>query len=202
MKYLLNTVLTVSTIMLASCTCYKKSTGIIIAKMDGMELISNKEKNIYLRYPGDYKFHDLKKRQTLNWNDAFIKSIAWDKHRKELLYAGHTFVEPYCSSIGMLYRNANAAEIEKGIAIRLRQELKAQNLFTTEERIGLFNYVVLSYDLKDEQLDVSARYREYYGNEEGDVLRIVFWSMESSNDWAVAKYEAEAMLERRLLTAP
>lgn len=109
--------------------------------------------------------------------------MSWDNHHKELLFAGHTTIEPYCSSIGLLYRKAKSEELVKETANRMRKEFRAQNVFITKDTIGIYFYTVLTYQLKNKQLDVAATYREYYSDENNDALRLVFWSMESKPDF-------------------
>lgn len=180
MKTTLFSILFGLTIFLIACTPYKINTDTqIIDHVQGHKLIRNKKENLYILYAGDFWFHPLKKSQTLNWNQRFIESISWDKHPKELLFAGHTTIEPYCSSLGLLYHKAKSEEIAKGVAERMRKEFKAQNVFLTKDTVGIYFYTVLSYQLKNEQLDVEASYKEYYSDENEDVLRLVFWSMES-----------------------
>lgn len=167
-----------------------------------MKLVCNRKKDIYILYGGDYWFHELKKNKTLNWNEGFIRSIAGDKHRKELMFAGHTKIEPFCSSIGLLYRKAKAEDVLKLVAEQMRKELHAENISMKEQIIGMYTYKVLSYNLPDEELKVEARYKEYYSNEGNDVMRLVFWSMESYEDWRAAEDEGDIMLGYRTPSEP
>lgn len=188
--------------LLHSCLPYKQNRGTQITVMNGLRLVCNKEKNIHIYYGWDYWFHDLKKKNTLNWNDDFVTSIGWDNHQKELLFSGHTIIEPYCSSIGLLYRKAEITELVKGLGERMRKELKAENVFITEEIVGQYSYTILTYDLRNEQFKVHAKYREYFSKEENDVLRIVFWSVESCPNWEVVKGEGDAIMKSRIPVVP
>ncbi|HRG53234.1 MAG TPA: hypothetical protein PLL00_10390 [Bacteroidia bacterium] len=152
-------------ILFHSCTPYKKSKDTsTIDNVQGYRLVKNKKENIYILYGWDYWFHPLKKKITLNWNPDFIKSIGWDKHSKELLFAGHTIIEPYYSTIGLIYRKAKSAEIAKSVATRMRKERKAENVFITKDTLGIYFYTVLTYQLKNKDLDVAVTYREYYSD--------------------------------------
>ena len=184
--------------LLFSCAPYKKNADtVIIDNVDGYKLVSNKKENIYLLYGWDYFFHPLKKKTTLNWNSDFIKSIRRDKYPKELLFTGHEIIEPYHSSMGLLYRNSKSEEIATGVAKRMRTELKAENVFLTKDTIGIYFYTVLTYQLKNRDLDVAVTYREYYSDEDEDALRIVFWALENCPKLDLLENEGTSMLSKR-----
>lgn len=186
------------TIFLFACTSYKINTDTkIIDNVQGYKLVENKKENLYLFYGWDYWFHPLKKKVTLNWNPDFIKSISWDKHDKELLFAGHEIIEPYHSSLGLLYRKAKSEDVAKSIATRMRTELNAENVFISKDTLGIYFYTVLTYQLKNKDLDVAITYREYYSDEDEDALRIVFWELESCPKCDLLEKEGTSMLKKR-----
>lgn len=185
-------------VLLQSCVTIKKNADtIIIDNVQSSKLVCNRKENIFILYDWGYWFHDLKKDQTLNWNADFITSINWDKHRKELLFAGQSVLEPYSSSMGLLYRNAKADELAREVKTGMREKLLAENVGLEEKMIGMYNYYILTYLLRDDKLRVYARYREYYCNLDKDVMRIVFWSMESHDQWEWVIQEGDDVMSRR-----
>lgn len=191
-------------VLLQSCLTIKRNADtFIIDNVKSSKLVCNQKEDIYLLYRWDYWFHDLKKEQTLNWNDDFIKSIRWDKHKKELLFVGQTVIEPYNTSMGIIYRNAKADELVKEVKWGMREKLLAENLVLEEKTVGMYTYTILTYQLRNDNLRAYARYREYYCNINNDVMRIVFWSMESANHWEEVIQEGERiMIERSPVEPP
>lgn len=190
-------------LLMMNCTPIKKNTDTVIIKnIQAKELICNRKEGIYMLYGGDYWFHDMKRKEMLNWNSNFVKSLKWDKHKKELLYAAHTKIEPFCSSVGLLYKNAEAKEVADQVAVDLRKKLRAENVFKSEKKLGMYTYILLTYNLPDVQLKTEAKYREYYRNEGKNVLRTVFWSMESCGDWGFVEQEGDLNMEARTPVEP
>lgn len=188
---------------MTTCTTIRKNADTqILDRVQSLKLVCNRKENIFIFYPWNYWFHDLKKEQTLNWNDAFIKSIQLDKHKKELLYVGQTVLNPYNSTMGILYRNAKAEELAKEVKFGMREKLLAENVFLKADTIGTYTYTVLNYQLRNDDLRAYAQYNEYYSNEGNDVLRIIFWSMESANDWKEVKDEGQWIMSRRSPVEP
>lgn len=191
-------------ILIQACAPIKKNTDtVIIDRVRSYKLVCNKKEDIYMLYGGDYWFHDLKKNQTLNWNDDYMESIKKDKHKKELLFIGQTFIEPYHSSMGMIYRNANANEQAKMVKDYMRKVLLAENMVLSQEQFGLYNYSVLTYDLYDTKLRVYARYREYFSDiKDKDVMRISFWSMETCDSMKRVIMEGDYHMLKRSPVQP
>lgn len=46
----------------------------------------------------------------------------------------------------------------------MRKERKAENVFITKDTLGIYFYTVLTYQLKNKDLDVAVTYREYYSD--------------------------------------
>jgi hypothetical protein len=104
--------------------------------------------------------------------------------------------------MGILYRNAKAEELAKGVKLGMKEKLLAENVFLKADTIGTYAYTVLTYQLRNDDLRAYAQYNEYYCNEGKDALRIIFWSMESANDWKEVKDEGEWIMSRRSPVEP
>ena len=186
-------VIVIGFLILASCNGYKKASETTIKRDEGMQFVANKKENISIKYYGDYWFHDLTKKVTLNWDQNFINSIGFNKNKKALLFTAHTTIDPYCTTIGLSYKNCLLEETVNDISEHLKKDLKAVNLTTTTETIGAGTYTKLSYELRNDQNQVFSKYIEYYSTQGGNVLRVVFWSTESNENWLVN--ESKAIIE-------
>ncbi len=111
MNKLLLTIFT-SLIILYSCSTGEIISGKTTTTADGRRLIKNGNELISIKYYTDYWFHELDKEHTLNYDEDFIRSIYKNKNA-ELLYTAHTTVEPYCSTIGVLYKTAHWRQLLK-----------------------------------------------------------------------------------------
>src|ERR1051326_6537597 len=167
---------------LASCSEYKLSSSSVTEGENGLLLFENRKENISIKFYSDYWFHDINKEQTLNWDSRFMKSFG-EKHNKEFLYCAHTKMNPYCSSLGVLYMNAEEEKLVNEIAGTLKKELKAADLKDTTGQIGYANFRKLSYTLTDEELKIYRTFSEFYITRGNDVLRIIFWTSESNTAW-------------------
>jgi hypothetical protein len=163
-----------------------------VKNVDGLQSVENREQNIFIKYYGDYWFHNLTRQTTLNWDRNFVKSIKFNRISKVLLYTAHTSSEPYCSTIGLLYKNRPLIETIKDITVTLKK-IGAGNITTTTEIIGTGNYTLLSYELRNDQFKVTSKYLEYYSIQGKDVLRIIFWTTETGDNWLES--EAKGIIE-------
>jgi|GEM_PF-5232513 len=163
-------------IILSSCTAYKISSYTSIKNTDdGRELVENNKEYISINYYGDYWFHPIRKNITLNWDDNFMNLIKVRKNK--ILYCGHTTIEPYYSTIGILYKSNDLTQLITDITEKLKK-LKAQNLLQTNDTIRSITFTKLYYVLRDPELKIERRYCDYYCTHGNDVLRIVFWTSE------------------------
>jgi hypothetical protein len=203
MKKFQSVILLACSFFLFACSPYKKNkdTALVYGKT-GPKFIKNVKEDLYLVYGYDYWFHDLKKKSTLNWNDKFMKSLNWGPSHKEFLFVGHTIIEPYCSTLGMLYKNATSTEMASDIAKRMRTEFEAENIFTKDTLIGSYYYTILTYNLQIEGLKVNASYREYFCNLNKNVLRVAFWTVDSFPWLAALKREGDENMANRSILDP
>ncbi len=182
-------------ILLSSCIGYKNNPNTHVSIENGKQLIENKKENISLRYYGDYWFHSLNKQNTLNWDKHFIKSLQQSGAKETFLYAGHTTIESYCSTIGVLYESTAMASKLADISAYLKKSLKAENMSNSTIVIGEQNYQVLSYQLRNTALRVSSKYIEYYLLRKKDFVRIIFWTNDMSDGWL--QRESEAIIAKK-----
>ena len=178
--------------MLSSCTAYKINSDTIVKNVDGTQLVENKKENISIKYYGDYWFHSFTKKTTLNWDKTFIKSIDANKTGKTLIYCAHTTIEPYCSTLGLIYNDNHLTQIIKDVEENFKKQ-RAENLTTTNELIGTNSFAKLSYELPDSELRIKRRYIEYYSLQGKNTLRIIFWTTETREGWLES--EAKGIIE-------
>ncbi|MBL0340082.1 MAG: hypothetical protein IPP71_03685 [Bacteroidetes bacterium] len=179
--------------LLCSCTGYKTATGTKITTSGGKQLVENNKAQLSLLYYGDYWFHSLNRKTTLNYDQGFVKSIRSQPGKKLLLFTAHSTIEPYCSTAGFLYKDCTLAETINGISFHLKSKLKAENLIVATGNTNTKSYSTLSYELKNSKLKINCSYLEYYFTHDTNVVRIIFWTSDSNKSWL--KSESEAILE-------
>jgi len=167
---------------LFSCGVDKSIRRTIAKNIDGLVLVENKKIKISIKYYEDYWFHKLNKKFTLNWNKDFVKSI-YQNSNKKILFTAHTTIEPYCSTIGLLYKNNNIEMMVQNNAEYLRKKLNAKNIISTTKIIGMIRYIKLSYILNSSKLRTDSKYVEYYSVQGENILRIIFWTIEANDNW-------------------
>jgi hypothetical protein len=179
-------------ILMVSCNPYKISSYTSVKNTsDGQELVENNKEYISIKYYGDYWFHQLRKNITYNWDDNVMNLIKTKKN-KIIMYCGHTIVDPYFSTIGLVYKDSQLAQTIDEITPKLKK-LRAQNLTTTNAQIGRFNFTKLYYELYDPELKIERRYYDYYCTHENDVLRILFWTSEYNHN--ILEDESKEIIE-------
>lgn len=179
-------------IIMSSCSAYKISSYTSVKKTDdGQELVENNKEYISIKYYGDYWFHPLRKNITLNWDNNVMNLIKSQKN-KIIMYCGHTIVDPYFSTIGLIYKDSQLTQTIDEIMLKLKK-IKVQNLTTTNAQIGRFNFTKLYYELYDPELKIERRYYDYYCTHENNVLRILFWTSEYNHN--MLEEESKRILE-------
>jgi hypothetical protein len=167
-------------VILAGCAVRLTSRSELTI-VDGKQLVTMKKEGLSITYYGDYVFHDFTKKRTLNWSSTFSNSIAVLSNAKTL-YCAHTTIAPYCSTIGVLYKNVKLSDCIKKMTLWYKVQ-NAINLNNTEESIGLNRFKILSFELTDPVLNVQRNYIEYYSEQGSNVMRISFWSTDSDATW-------------------
>jgi hypothetical protein len=143
-----------------------------LVKSDGARLlVSNEKALVQLRYYSDYWFHPLNKTTTLFWHEKFIKHLFL--RDPELLYTAHTILDPYYSTMGLLYKKTDTTSL----LAHLTKTLQTSHLKRSSELIGTYRCEKLSYLLQDEALKVDYHCRDYYFQHDQHVLRVVFWTL-------------------------
>jgi hypothetical protein len=170
-------------VLVHSCVSMKTSSGTSFDSSSGLSIIHFKGEHFSITYFADYTFNDFTKSQTLNWDRNFSKSIHSFRIKPILIYCGHTTMRPYCTSIGLFYKNSSRDSIIKVLKNDLKMNLPALNLTDTTYFIGINNVRVLTYDIVDQQFRVRNSYRDYYVEEKGSIFRITFWTRDADENW-------------------
>ncbi len=172
-------VLLILSLLLGSCHSIKQSRGTEIKNMEGLQKVENKAERFSIDYYGDYWFHSLKPGNTLNADRLFLQSLCKINSKNKLLYSGHTTLEPYGTSLGMLYKSTSMSDDLGKIKLDLRQRLMVENYSDTTAIVGSHSFEILSYSLQNKATQVHNQYLEYYISRETDFLRIIFWTTDS-----------------------
>jgi hypothetical protein len=181
--------------LLCSCNATRPSRGTEIKKAGGLQHVENKTERFSLGYYGDYWFHSFRLRNSINMDKVFLQSLYKTHSKTTCLFSGNTTLEPYGSSIGMLYKSATMSDDLKNIKLDLRQRLRVENFRDTMAIVGSHSFEILSYSIQNKTTQVNNQYLEYYISRESDFLRITFWTIDSRGaEWL--KNESEAIMAK------
>lgn len=171
--------LVVLAVVLSGCSSLKQAE---ITKNpeagDGMQLIQHE--NVAITLYGDYLLHEHSAKLTMNWDNVFMTSFKEDGNRKpEMIFSSHTFAQPHCTLLCTVYEDsigvsANVENYIRTIDPQIKHE---------EKEIGKQDYVILSYDLKDEDLEIYLFHIDYFLEIDGRTYRFSFWSSDRDRKW-------------------
>lgn len=183
-----------SILTLSSCTVQKAGGNFI--DEDGYIYYEQPAPQLRMQLYGDYKFHSIKNKHFPGVDKSFLKYTTSKVNRTtpKLMYAAHTIVKPFYSSIGLVYKGQQAND---ALLANIKQQLN-ENLKTTFNSVDSF-YTSLgtaryfTYPVQHLSTNASTIHREYLINNGQDLIRFKFWTTES--DTAMVFREAEVILK-------
>src|ERR1051325_12187709 len=149
------------TSLLASCSVLKVSPRTSIQDSDGLQRVENKTTHFSIVFYSDYRFHNISRDQTLNWDETFIKSLCRAKGERTILFCGHTVMEPYCSTVGVSYSMDNPDQMMSSIQKTFLSP-QATDVEDRTQLIGNKNFHVISHNLKNAQLKITYQFLEFF----------------------------------------
>ena len=161
------------------CSSLKQaSTTTLKNKESGLQTIEHEAVTIALY--GDYLFHEHTEKKTMNWDKTFMESFKFDGNKKpEMLFSSHTFAQPHCTLLCTVYADSSSVSDQvEGYIKQLDPQIKHE-----EKEIGKQDYVILSYDLKDENLEIYLFHIDYFLEVHGKTYRFSFWSSDRDRKW-------------------
>lgn len=166
-------------IALSSCSPFKQaSVELRTDKEDGLQII--RHENVKITLYGDYLLHEYSEKKTMNWDEAFMQSIKSDGNSKpEILFSSHTFAQPHCTLLSTVYHDSSQ------VSSNVETYLKSLDPYVKheEKEIGKQDYIILSYDLKDEDLEIYLFHIDYFLSVNGRTYRFSFWSSDRDRKW-------------------
>jgi hypothetical protein len=181
--------------LLCSCNATRPSSGTEIKNIGGLQHIENKTERFSIDYYGDYWFHSFRLRNSINMDKVFLQSLYKTNSKTTCLFSGNTTLEPYGSSIGMLYKSTTMSGDLKKIKLDLTQRLRVENFKDTMSIVGSHSFEILSYTIQNKITQVNNQYLEYYISRESDFIRVAFWTIDSRGaEWL--KIESEAIMAK------
>lgn len=180
-----------SSFFFAQCSTLKKATVSIQKSTDVQGFNEVRHKQLSLQLFGDYLIHPLKEKVTMNWDEAFLQFLKQDGNKKpDLLFASHTFAQPHCTLLATFYEDTlNVAKNSKE-----KFELEKVNVKKEEKEIAKNDYIIQSYDLLDEDLEIYIFHIDYFLKTNEGTYRFSFWSTDRDRKWLFR--ESTAVLEK------
>jgi hypothetical protein len=177
-----------------SCSV-RKADGTVTAE-DGYKYYLLSSPQFRIQLYGDYSFHSLNKRYFPDVRKSFLKyTIAKTNDLKpELMYAAHTIVQPYYSSIGILYKNASAdPSLLSIIKVDIKSSLGTSfnGLDTVETTYG--TACRFAYQVFNPVTKIRSSHWEYLVNNNGNLLRFFFWT--TNSDTSIISHEIETIVK-------
>lgn len=174
---------------LSSCVAPRSNPSASVSTFEAGIKVASDKYRFSIQYYADYWFHGWSKKKILNRDEQFVNSRTVKK--AHLVYYAHTIVEPYCSTLGLIYPGKSVQEIVPVILNELKSR-HAINVLSNEQLIGLNNFTKISYETKHADLRIGIKYLEYICPAGSHTLRIVFWTTEAGDTWL--EEEAQAIV--------
>ena len=179
---------------LLSCTV-RKAGGNFVDE-DGYNYYVQPAPQMQVQLYGDYKFHSLKRKHFSDVDKRFLKyaGAKTNSGTPKLMYAAHTFVYPFYSTIGLLYKGQH---VHDHLFSNIRQQLQG-DLNTTFNTVDSFYTNIgtayyFSYPVRHAATGTTTLHREYLINNQQDLIRFHFWT--TNADTNMVFREAEAILK-------
>ncbi len=175
----------------SQCSPLKKASVSIQKSTDVQGFNEVRHQQMSLQLFGDYVIHPLKEKVTMNWDEAFLRSLKQDGNKKpELLFASHTFAQPHCTLVAAHYKDT------VDVAKRSKEQFEVEkvNVKKEEKEIAKNDYIIQSYDLLDEDLEIYIFHIDYFLTTNEGTYRFSFWSTDRDRKWLFR--ESTAVLEK------
>lgn len=145
---------------------------------------------------GDYHFQPFKTKFFRDIDKRFIRyattKIAGEKPR--LLYAAHTIVQIYYSTVCLQYKTSSAdTMIIEDIKLKLKESLNIKAPKFDKMRYGSKDVYKLKYQTTNTLNRIGATHTEYFFRNGEYIYRLFFWTL--NNDDTVICEEAEFIIK-------
>src|ERR1051326_1160618 len=164
-----------------SCTHFRIDPSTVISKNEMGGVVENRKEKVLINYYGDFWFHSPKKSNTLNWNKALLSTLDVPG-RGNMICCAHTIMEPYCSSLMIIYHHTDRKNAILLLKKKLMTRLNASNVVDSTILVNSLNFERISYELPDPYLKINTRCVEYFYEFDDNLVRVAFWTIESNED--------------------
>jgi hypothetical protein len=147
---------------------------------------------VHLSLLGDYRFQPYKTKYFRDIDRRFIEysTQRFNNIKPEILYAAHTIIQPYYSSVFVLYKNCTLDSTGiKDINLQLRSGLHTSYSKYKEVRCGTRNPFKISYQVKNSLTGIYSSHTEYIFGVGANVYCLFLWT--TNSDDSVISNEAE-----------
>lgn len=182
-------------LLLASCGVAHKSST--ITPEEGYIIYRQSAPEASLTLLGDYAFHPLQKKYFTDVDKSALKYLAHRLHgqRPQLMFASHTFVQPYYAAVGMQYNHvAVDTALYRAVKEDLKQSLHAA--FTELPAVSTDYGAVqgITYRVMNPLTKRFTSHAEYFIPYQDGLLRLFFWT--SDRDERAFVQDAEGILKK------
>ena len=141
----------------------------------------------YIKIPviGDYYFHPLKAKYFKDVDKNFIHYLKSGllHQRPVLLYAAHTFVEPYYAAVATLYKGV---KLNTSLLHEIREQLKKDTRasYSTPDTIHTDYGMAIKvfYQVINPTTRIATFHTDYFINKASDLIRVSFWNTTSTEE--------------------
>ena len=163
-----------------SCTVTRTNNN-LVKLSDDKSIYYYEQENpfIHLSLLGDYKFQAFKTKYFRDIEKRFIdySKLKFNNCKPTILYSVHTYIQPYYSSLCILYRDTqfDTANL-KNIKLDLKSNLKTSFSKAVEVKCGTTNAYKISYQVVNRITEISTTNFEYFFTKGRNVYRLFLWT--------------------------
>ncbi len=180
----------------SSCSL-TKTNNYLVKLSDDKSIYYYEQEKPFLHLPllGDYKFQSFKTKYFRDINKSFIQysTHKFNNRKPTILYAAHTYVQPFYSTICVLYKETKFDTTNlRNIKLDLKSKLKTSFYKPTEVKCGTINAYKISYQVVNKITDITTSNFEYFFAKDNNVYRLFLWT--TNEDTKALANEAEYII--------
>ena len=177
-------------------SCSVRNAGGSVVEDDGDTYYSLTSPQLRIPLYHDYRFHSLIKKYFPSVRKSFLKYTGSkiDGSKPELMYAAHTVVQPYYSSIGFLYRGVDFdTSLLNNIKRAMKNSLKSSFIGVDSVETSYGTARRFAYQVLDPVTRIHSYHWEYLVKNNSNLLRFFFWT--TNSDTNIISHEIESIVK-------
>jgi hypothetical protein len=183
-------------LLFVSCNAIKTNNAAIkFSNESSIYFYEGQSPYVYLPLLGDYKFMPYSTKYFRDIDKKFIQysTLKFDHSKPTILYSAYTYVQPYYSTICILYKNCTLdSSTIKNIKIDLKESLKTTFTKYVEVKCGDKMAYKIYYQVMNAITKRNTMHTEYLFKNGANVYRIYLWT--SNSDDKMISTEAEYII--------